>query len=221
MNNENHDAISGNAVKMRAALKQIHDCVNSLNEDCGVDPIDVRDLARAALEADEEKPEPCPFCGKEVVVGFSENIHKEKYRQVWCSDGERCGYECVMKKTEEEAIAAHNRVCRAVETAAKQSVTDCNHLGNAEKMRKALKQIHDRVNSLNEDCGVDPIDVRDLARAALSASPRNCDVGTAEEQDARHAKWCDRKHNKDCAALACILCFSKWAQMPYEEGDAK
>ena len=85
----------------------------------------------------DKKTDPCPFCGKEVVVGFSENIHKEKYRQVWCSDGERCGYECVMKKTEEEAIAAHNRVCRAVEAAEKQSVTDCNHLGNAAKMREA------------------------------------------------------------------------------------
>lgn len=57
-----------------------------------------------------------------------------------------------------------------------QSVTDCNHLGNAAKMREALKQIHDRVNSLDEDCGVDPIDVMDLARAALIAPPRNCDV---------------------------------------------
>ena len=70
-----------------------------------------------ALEAEEEKPEPCPFCHKEVVVGFSENIHKEVYHQVWCSDVERCGYECVMKKTETEAIAAHNRVCRAVKAA--------------------------------------------------------------------------------------------------------
>ena len=122
MSNEKQEAVSGNAAKMRKALKQIYDLVNSLNEDCGVDPIDVRDLARAALEADEEKPEPCPFCGKEVVVGFSENIHKEKYRQVWCSDGERCGYECVMKKTEEEAIAAHNRVCRAVEAMKKGDV---------------------------------------------------------------------------------------------------
>ena len=76
-----------------------------------------------ALEAEyEKKPKPCPFCGKEVVVGFSENIHKAKYRQVWCSDGERCGYECVMKKTEEEAIAAHNRVCRAVEAVKKGEV---------------------------------------------------------------------------------------------------
>ena len=67
------------------------------------------------------------------------------------------------------------------EASVKQSVTDCNHLGNAEKMRNALKQIHDRVNSLNEDCGVDPIDVRDLARAALIAPPRNCDVLSKDE----------------------------------------
>ena len=53
--------------------------------------------------------------------------------------------------------------------------------GNAEKMRKAFKQIHDRVNSLNEDCDVDPIDVRDLARAALIAPPRKCDVFSKDE----------------------------------------
>ena len=67
------------------------------------------------------------------------------------------------------------------EASVKQSVTDCNNLGNAAKMRKALKQILDRVNSLNEDCGVDPIDVRDLARAALIAPPRNCDVLSKDE----------------------------------------
>ena len=67
------------------------------------------------------------------------------------------------------------------EASVKQSVTDCNHLGNAAKMREALMQIHDRVNSLNEDCGVDPIDVRDLARAALTAPPRNCDAFSKDE----------------------------------------
>lgn len=72
------------------------------------------------LEAEEEKPLPCPFCHKEVVVGSNENIHRESYRQVWCSDVERCGYECAMKKTKAEAIAAHNRVARAV-MAAKES----------------------------------------------------------------------------------------------------
>lgn len=161
---------------------------NAFHKKCGSCGVTICDRIKVinclnnwlALKA-EEKPEPCPFCGKEVVVGFSENIHKEKYRQVWCSDGERCGYECVMKKTEEEAIAAHNRVYRAVEAAEKKSVTDCNHLGNAAKMREALKQIYDRVNSLNEECAVDPVEIRDIARDALAASPRNCDAFSKDE----------------------------------------
>ena len=37
------------------------------------------------------------------------------------------------------------------EASVKQAVTNCNRLSNAAKMRAALKQIHDRVNSLNED----------------------------------------------------------------------
>ena len=78
-------------------------------------------------------------------------------------------------------IAAHNRVCRAVETAAKQSVTNGNQLGNAARMREALKQIYDRVNSLNEECAVDPVEIRDIARDALAASPRNCDVLSKDE----------------------------------------
>lgn len=57
---------------------------------------------------------------------------------------------------------------------------------------------------------------------------RNCDVGTAEEQDARHSKWC-RKYGIDgdmevaCAHqdMNCTLCALRWAQMPYEEGGAK
>jgi hypothetical protein len=57
---------------------------------------------------------------------------------------------------------------------------------------------------------------------------RNCDVGTAEEQQARHCAWC-RKHgingdNKvNCAHpdTSCDLCALRWAQMPYEEGGAK
>lgn len=157
---------------------------NAFHKKCGSCGVTICDRIKVinclnnwlALKA-EEKPEPCPFCGKEVIVGFSENIHKEKYRQVWCSDGERCGYECVMKKTEEEAIAAHNRVCRAVETAAKQSVTDCNHLGNAAKMREALETISKCDISKEEDCYT----LYRECEAALAASPRNCDVFSKDE----------------------------------------
>lgn len=48
-------------------------------------------------------------------------------------------------------------------------------IGNAAAIRKALQTIHDRVNSLDEECGIDPVEIRDIARAALVSPPRNCD----------------------------------------------
>ena len=63
----------------------------------------------------------------------------------------------------------------------------------------------------------------DVMKAALSAPPRNCDVGTAEEQVGRHATWCEGNANQ-CLfpkASKCTLCFARWAQMPYKEGGAK
>lgn len=49
-------------------------------------------------------------------------------------------------------------------------------VGNAAALREALKTIHDKVNSLDEECGVDPVEIRDITRAALSEPARNCDV---------------------------------------------
>ena len=55
---------------------------------------------------------------------------------------------------------------------------------NTKAMREALKEIHDRVNSLDEECGVDPIEIRDIARTALAAPPRNCDRFKTKEEAA-------------------------------------
>lgn len=60
--------------------------------------------------------------------------------------------------------------------------------------------------------------------AALDSPPRNCDVGTAEEQEKRHDKFC----NATCHGMSgyhceyaprCVLCFSVWAQMEYKEEE--
>lgn len=62
-----------------------------------------------------------------------------------------------------------------------------------------------------------------MLRAALAAPPRNCDVGTAEEQFERWYAFCDR-YDKDCTGCPCkspyttAYCFARWAQMPYEKG---
>lgn len=81
-------------------------------------------------------------------------------------------------------IAAHNRVCRAVETVAKQAVTDCNHLGNAAKMREALSDAcYAMFNFLKTQNGgyEEMAKALDKAKAALSATPRNCDVLSKDE----------------------------------------
>lgn len=65
-----------------------------------------------------------------------------------------------------------------------------------------------------------------VARTALAAPPRNCDVGTAEEQDARYNKLCEPL--RSCGQCPVYVkaqgvdhCEFAWAQMPYEDGGAK
>lgn len=69
-----------------------------------------------------------------------------------------------------------------------------------------------------------------VARTALAAPPRNCDVDTAEEQSVRMAEFCREQYKKTdgvrlCSGcrffeLAGTECQFAWAQMPYEEGGA-
>lgn len=57
--------------------------------------------------------------------------------------------------------------------------------------------------------------------AALSAPPRNCDVGTAEEQNNRFKRFCDSKSMGYCWGRGCRKCMAQWLQLPYEEGESK
>lgn len=100
------------------------------------------------------------------------------------------------------------------------------------KLREALTKILNLTNSLDEDCAVDPVEIRDLARAALAAPARNCDVGTAEEQTDRFKDLC-RKYRRGPGPRAnckgCPIeheslhvgCTFAWSLMPYEEGGVK
>ena len=64
---------------------------------------------------------------------------------------------------------------------------------------------------------------------ALSAPPRNCDIGTAEEQAERYGRHCDKfalggMHCETCPCCGKIpfgRCEFAWAQMPYEKGSAE
>ena len=113
-----------------------------------------------------------------------------------------------------------------------------SRVGNAAKMRDALRQVsrvavemtRKTVTGESEDRKtVDEWALRlcDIVSAALAAPPRNCDVGTDEEQSSRYEELCDRHTcGSRCSATGCPMyeydCSPfAWGQMPYEEGGAK
>ena len=102
-------------------------------------------------------------------------------------------------------------------------------VGNAAAMREALEA----AIPIMRACLFDYYNTTDVnkvvweMKAALSAPPRNCDVGTAEEQARRYEELCDSHTcGSICSGSCCPLydydCSPfAWAQMPYEEGDVK
>ena len=110
-------------------------------------------------------------------------------------------------------------------------------VGNAAKLREALVGLIDGICfhcDMSGDCKGVPCEKMQKAKAALSAPPRNCDVGTAEEQSDRYEAHCDAYHKATGTCDDCPIykeeckmtgniphCQLVWAQMPYEEGGAK
>lgn len=110
--------------------------------------------------------------------------------------------------------------------------------GNAAAMRDALEAVvavgypHNfqrEAPHIREYC-YDITEAIKKCFAALSAPPRNCDVGTAEEQETRFKVFCESHwdlNNPSSECAGCPLdervgtdCEFAWAQMPYE-ADAK
>ena len=99
--------------------------------------------------------------------------------------------------------------------------------GNMAAMRGALLECVDMLSSFKDDPEV--AESISIADAALLEPPRNCDVGTAEEQAKRFAELCT-SHSKEGARGLCEEdcplgkdygsdCALAWAQMPYEADD--
>ena len=108
---------------------------------------------------------------------------------------------------------------------------------NAAKMREALEAVDDAFSSgslyASGDCPTPHDvsvfeDVRDKVKTALATPPRNCDVGTAEEQAQRFELFCCQAYcSKKCPLYGKpniggeCGCAIEWAQMPYKEGGSK
>lgn len=130
-------------------------------------------------------------------------------------------------KREREAGAEAAQICGEIgemlgrEAACHQPVTDCHGLDTA-AMREALVMVQ-RLFDGRLMWQTDIRKAHEAVDAALAKPPRNCDVGTPEEQSARFDAHC-RKH---MGCLTCPLrekdgcvpkhCEFAWSQMPYYE----
>lgn len=126
-----------------------------------------------------------------------------------------------------------DEIADRIEAADNHSVTDCNRLGNAAKMREALVKADAAFRLISksawfidanfaETIGV--IEAGKAIQAALSTPPRNCDVGTPEEQFKRFNMFCFPIKCSECKLYTEEYlhdCIFRWLQLPYEKGDAK
>lgn len=94
--------------------------------------------------------------------------------------------------------------------------------GNKMKMREALLEIAKVADDWerHSPTKAGALDrIYELANAALSEPPRNCDVGTPEEQRERFKAFCrDRQHGScdGCPIPKKGFCTLQWAQAPDE-----
>lgn len=78
------------------------------------------------------------------------------------------------------------------------------------KLRDALTKILHLTNSLDENCAVDPVEIRDIARAALAAPPRNCDRPECATTKTAQEVW----RREDGGKTA----YYEWLLATYKEG---
>jgi len=146
-------------------------------------------------------------------------------------------------RTNAEAIAKASEFCAAMNELHERA-GNATTTGNAAAMREALAGIR---HELDDYCNgrtllarmtEDPPDytcLRDsllaierIVDSALSAPPRNCDVGTANEQAERFHAFCDG-HSSGIGGMCdgncpCIEdvdgchCLCRWSQLPYGKG---
>lgn len=91
----------------------------------------------------------------------------------------------------------------------------------------ALKEVCEIIAAIH-DGSLDCSEVLNKIEEALSAPPRQCDVGTAEEQVERFREFCETEKcmryrcGSGCKAICIDRCAIAWAQTPYkaEEGGA-
>lgn len=105
---------------------------------------------------------------------------------------------------------------------------------NVRKSRKIAQMIRRLIGDLRKektisvDVAKDAFDmIDDLAKELLITPPRNCDVGTPQEQAERYGRYCDQftSNGMHCETCPCCgkipfgRCEFAWAQLPYNGGE--
>ena len=148
----------------------------------------------------------------------------------------RAALRAALEKADAESDAlAVGGIVEAARTTEKSSA-----VGNAAAMREALIQCelflgnverhgHPTLNPGDKCIACDGVEeLRNKVNSALSAPPRNCDVGTAEEQAERMRQFCAKqKRNGIINCGYCPIkhqyqrdCTLAWAQVPCAEEGA-
>ena len=159
-------------------------------------------------------------------------------REATCSKSSQVGNVDIVREVAQEMLNTSMQAVTAeringwasrLAEACEQPVTDCNQLNNAAKMREALSDAcYAMFNFLKTQNGgyEEMAKALDKAKAALATHPRNCDIGTVEEQAERFDCFCYNHRSRekgcgDCPLLEGGPCELAWTQMPYEEGGAE
>lgn len=160
--------------------------------------------------ADGGSCDSCPLGGSGKNCSFSK--FADRLEAAWKRE---------KSEIEADALAAGGLVEASRATAEKSSV-----VGDAVAMREVVKELLDAMYDMGIDeetvsiaaespnChmhSVELLSVIKKAKAALAKPPRNCDVGTPEEQEERYAMFIKEHWTLGKTAL-------QWAQMPYKEG---
>lgn len=170
----------------------------------------------------------------------AKQINWERMQHEECRVHPHCHRQTDLLREASDTLALADDIEAAAKREREKTVAqDATVSGNAAAMREALRACLDFIMRL--DRAFNPLMQNLLenaiakAQAALSAPPRNCDVGMAVEQAERFKAFCLPRvgkcsENSSCPAkhpcnhIGIQYCQLKWAQLPYEtakEGGAE
>ena len=186
---------------------------------------EVRFHAQQNIDAEKDKPEFGILTAEgKIALNYADELEAAHKREVEKLNS-------VIQATVSRSDAEIDRLRREAEELRKQ-------IGNSAKLREAIAKCVNLITEFgNAEIVKTPLDVivdiEAILKAALAEPPRQCDVGTEQEQQDRFREFCRHYEREgECgigrSEAACPAfqggrnpdCSLWWAQMPYDESEA-